>query len=159
MNTQEKKQQIFADVKKKYSHLTNYCTIDAQGLGDESPYFHPRFVINEDVYISAQCDTKTIYPYAFRVNFKTDDVSQCVEIYDGLLDNVIIGWHANKEKVLLAISTLHKVKNHINNLNNYANDYIIQILVGNSLGELTTAFINEFKATQSLIDYIDNNKN
>lgn len=158
MTNQEIKQQIFADVKKKYSHLSNYCTIESSGLDDDGKYFHPRLVINEDVFISSQCDTNSKNIYALRFHYKIGDLTELVEIEDFLIDNVIVGWHTNNEKLLLAISTLHKVRNHINNLNNYANDYIIQILMGNSLGELTTLFINEFKTTQSLIDFIDSKK-
>lgn len=158
MTNQEIKQQIFADVQKKYSHLSNYCSIEAKGVDDNSIYLHPRFVINEDVFIHCQCDTQNKNVYAARFHYKVDGVTEVVEIGDFLIDNVIVGWHTNNDKVLLAISTLYKVRNHITNLNNFANDYIIQILMGNSLGELTTLFINEFKTTQSLIDFIDSKK-
>ena len=158
MKNQEIKQQMFAEVQKKYSHLSNYCTIECIGLDDDEVYYHPRFVLSEDVFISSQGDVGNNYIYAMRFNYKVDGMVESVEIGDFLLDSIVVGWHTNKDKVLLGISSLCKLRNHINNLNNYANDYIIQMLVGNSLGELTTAFINEFKTTKSLIDFIDSKK-
>lgn len=155
MTNKEKKQQIFADTQKKYSHLSNYCTIEARGLDDDGIYFHPTFVISEDVIITSQGDTKNNYIYAMRINYKVNGVTEVVDIHDFLLEQIIVGWHTNQDKVLLAISTLQKVRNHINNLNNYASDYIVNLLMGNSLNELTNAFINEFKTTQNLIDFIN----
>lgn len=158
MTNTEKKQQIFADIVKKHSHLSAYCTIECKGLDDDSDYFHPRFILDETTFITSQCDVKSSNIYATRLNYKVGDITEVVEIYDGLLDSIVFGWYTNKERVFLACSTLKKVKDHINNLNNYANDYIIQMLMGSSLNELTTAFINEFKVTQNLIDYIDSKK-
>jgi hypothetical protein len=155
MTNQEKKQQIFADVQKKYSHLSSYCTIEARGLDDDSLYFHPTFIISEDVSVTSQGDTINNYIYAMRINYKINGVTEVVDVPDNLLDQIIVGWHTNQDKVLLAISTLQKVRNHINNLNDYASDYVVQLLMGNSLNELTNSFINEFKTTQKLIEFID----
>lgn len=158
MTNTEKKQQIFADIQKKYSHLSIYCSLECDGIADDSMYFHPKFMLDKNTFITSQCDVKSKDIYATRLHYKVGDANEVVEIYDGLLDSIVVGWYTNKEKVFLACSTLKKVKDHINNLNNYANVYIIQMLMGNSLNELTTAFINEFKVTQNLIDYIDSKK-
>ena len=42
------KLELWDTIKSKYSHLENYCTIELVGIEDESPYFHPRFILDEN---------------------------------------------------------------------------------------------------------------
>jgi len=152
MKNKELKNKIWEDISKKYSHLENYCTINSRGLDDNEIYFHPAFTINEDVSITSQCDTESKHIYAIRFNCISKKIN--IEIGEDLLDAIIIGYHTNKDSVELAIDTMAKVRNHINTLSNYTQDYITNILIGNSINEVTDAFINELKANQKLISFM-----
>lgn len=145
-------------IKSKYSHLENYCTIELGGIEDESPYFHPRFILDENTYISGQCDTSNKSLYALRFNHTSEINPIYIEIQDSLLDSLVTGWTCNKEIVKAALETLSKLNNHINNLNCYVNDYITNMLIGNSIKEVSDAFIGEIKTTSKLVDYMQSQK-
>ena len=152
------KLELWDTIKSKYSHLENYCTIELGGIEDESPYFHPRFILDENTYISGQCDTSNESVYALRFNHTSKINPICIEIQDFLLDSIITGWTCNKEIVKTALETLSKLNNHINNLNCYVNDYITNMLIGNSIKEVSDAFIGEIKTTSKLVDYMQSQK-
>lgn len=154
----EKKKEHWENIYKDLKHLDNYCKIELRGIEDDaSIYYHPTFHIDKDVYVRSQADVgsnKTAKIYA--LNFYIDGES--VEIYEDLLTPVILGYHTNKDIVMLALNTLKKVKTHVSTLNNYTTDYIHNILMGNSIKEITTAFINELKTTEQLISFMQSNK-
>ena len=150
--------ELWESIKSKYSHLENYCKIEVQGINDESIYYHSKFIIDENTYITSQGDVNNNFIYAFRF-YHNDEINNIsVEIHDSLLDNVIIGWSTNKEMVKTALSTLHKLKEHISNLNNYVNDYMINLLIGSTVNEISNNFINEIKTTNKLIDFMQTQK-
>ena len=152
------KLELWDTIKSKYSHLENYCTIELVGIEAESPYFHPRFILDENTYISGQCDTSNKYLYALRFNYTSEINPIYIEIQDSLLDNLVTGWTCNKEIVKVALETLSKLNNHINNLNCYVNDYITNMLIGNSIKEVSDVFIGEIKTTSKLVDYMQSQK-
>ena len=158
MNNQEKKKEFWEKLRTKYTHLLNYCEIAAHGLDDDNIYFHPVFKINENTYISSQCDighNNDIYA----LNFYTENPENFnITIDNSLLDSVIIGYHTNRDIVLLALNTLYRVRNHISQLNNYTTDYIINILLGNSIQEVTKQFISELQATNQIVSFMQNTK-
>ena len=152
------KLELWDTIKSKYSHLENYCTIELVGIEDESPYFHPRFILDENTYIIGQCDIGNKYVYALRFNHTSEINPIYIEIQDSLLDNLVTGWTCNKEIVKVALETLSKLNNHINNLNCYVNDYITNILLGNSIKEVSDVFIGEIKTTSKLVDYMQSQR-
>ena len=152
------KLELWDTIKSKYSHLENYCIIELGGIEDESPYFHPRFILDENTYISGQCDTSNKYLYALRFNYTSEINPIYIEIQDSLLDSLVTGWTCNKEIVKVALDTMSKLNNHINNLNCYVNDYITNMLIGNSIKEVSDVFIGEIKTTSKLVDYMQSQK-
>lgn len=155
----EKKQKMFEDIIYNYKHLENYCKITAYGIEDDSIYFHPKFELDEDTYISSQSDIgsdKGVLIYAIKFVNKLENIQ--IEIYDDLIESIIIGYHANKDTVKLALSTLSKIRNHINQLNNYTTDYVHNILIGNSIQGITDNFINELKITNQIVDFMQKTK-
>ncbi len=153
------KLELWDTIKSKYSHLENYCTIELGGIEDESPYFHPRFILGENTYISGQCDISNKYMYALRFNCTEDSIPiYSGEIPDSLLDNIVIGWASNKEIVKASLTTISKLRTHINNLETYITDYAINMIIGNSIKEVSDAFIGEIKTTSKLVDYMQSQK-
>ena len=155
MTNQEQKQELWQSLLAKFSHLENYCKIDVKGLDDDNIYFHPTFIISEDVSITSQCDVGNRNIYALRVNI-TGHEYFAIELYEDLLDNVIIGYHTNRDVVLLALKTLSKVKKHIHNLDSYTTEYVNNILVGSSINDITKSFVNELNATNQIISFMQN---
>ena len=152
------KLELWDTIKSKYSHLENYCTIELVGIEDESPYFHPRFILDENTYIIGQCDISNKSVYALKFNHTSEVNPIYIGIQDYLLDSLVTGWTCNKEIVKVALETLSKLNNHINNLNCYVNDYITNMLIGNSIKEVSDAFIGEIKTTSKLVDYMQSQK-
>jgi hypothetical protein len=155
MTNQEKKQELWEKLKGNYSHLENYCKIELQGMEDENIYFHPTFVIDSATKITSQADINT-NKFIYATRFSTKDFN--IDIYEGLVSNIIIGYHANKEQVILALNTLFKVREHARQIENYTNEYISNILVGNSIKEITNSFINELKTTSQLVEFMQKSK-
>lgn len=149
MNNQEQKQKIWDTLKNKYSHLEDFCKIYATDLELDDTYFHPRFQINDDIYIGSQSDTTNKDLYAIRFHWITKNIH--VDIHEGLLETIIIGYHTNKDFVELAMDTLNKTRKHINALNEYCDYYITNLLIGNGVEEVTNSIINELKANKKLI--------
>lgn len=156
MTKQETKHNLWNELSKKYTHLNEFCSIKLNGIDEDTDYFHPVFVISEDVFITTQGDIKNKHIYAHRFIWNTKGIN--MDIADNLLDSLIIGYYTNKDSVELAMDTMAKVKNHINTLQNYTVDYITNILIGNSIDEITNSFINELKANQKLILFMQNIK-
>ena len=152
------KLELWNTIKSKYSHLENYCTIELDGMEDKSPYFHPRFILDENTYISGQCDTSNKSVYVLRFNHTSEINPIYIDIQDSLLDSLVTGWTCNKEIIKAALETMSKLNNHINNLNCYVNDYITNMLIGNSIKEVSDAFIGEIKTTSKLVDYMQSQK-
>jgi hypothetical protein len=149
------KQEIWQNIYKKVSHLENYCKIEVNGIDEETPYFHPTFIVDETFRITSQCDLGNNHVYALNAVFSGENYFS-VSIDESLLDSVIIGYHTNKETVMFALDTLVKVRNHINNLNYYTSDYINSILLGNSINEVTNSFVNELHSTNKIISFMQN---
>ena len=155
MTNQEKKQQHWEIQLSKYKHLDNYCIIEANGIDNENIYFHPIFRIKEnEIYISGQCDVQHnngIYALRFVVNTPT---FYSVDISEALIDAIVMCYHTNKDSLMLAMTTLGNLTNHINQLHSYANDYIHQILIGNSIKEKTQSIINELNVANKSIEFL-----
>jgi len=159
MTTQEKKYKAYEEVILKYKHLENYCTIEVTGLDDDNIYYHIYFKINDDVHIRSQSDVGTnegIYGLTFVIT-QPDYIS--IEINEELLNAIIIGYTTNKNMVMLALTTLGNIRNHINKLNSYTSDYINNLLIGNSIKETTQCFINELHVTSMAIDFLKKQQN
>lgn len=152
------KLELWDTIKFKYSHLENYCTIELGGIEDESSYFHPRFILDENTWIRGQCDTSNKHLYALSFNCIEDSIPLYIEIPDSLLDNIVTGWAYNKEIVKTSLATMSKLRTHINNLESYITDYAINMIVGNSIKEVSDAFIGEIKTTSKLVDYMQSQK-
>ena len=158
MENKEKKHKKWNELLAKYKHLDNYCIIEAKGLDDDNIYFHPTFTISKDVHITSQADVGTnngIYAFKFIIN---NDGYYCVEISEELLSSVIIGYQTNKDIVMLALRTLGNIRNHINQLNMYTSEYVNNLLIGNSIKDVTQHFINELDATNKAIDFLQKTK-
>jgi len=158
MTNQEKKNKKWNELLAKYKHLDNYCIIEAKGLDDDNIYFHPTFTISKDVHITSQADVgnnNSIYAFKFIIN---NDGYYCVEISEELLSSVIIGYQANKDIVMLALTTLGNIRNHIKQLNTFTSEYVHNLLIGNSIKDVTQHFINELDATNKAIDFLQKTK-
>jgi hypothetical protein len=156
MTNQEKKHVKFEEIVSKYTHLENYCTIEVKGLDDDNIYFHVTFKIADNVYITSQSDISSnnnmnIYALRFIIN---DTINHYIDISEDLLISIIIGYYTNKDVVMLALKTLSNIKNHINQLNMYTSEYVNNILIGNSIKDVTQHFINELNATNRAIEYL-----
>lgn len=157
MTNQEKKQKKYEELIFKYKHLENYCKIEATGLNDDYIYFHLKFKINnDDVYIYSQSDVgpnseMSIYALKFITNLPS---YYCIDISEELLTAIIIGYSTNKDVVMMALTTLGNIKNHINQLNMYTSEYVNNILIGNSVKDVTQHFINELNATNKAIEFL-----
>lgn len=156
MTNTEKKQTMWQELSKKYTHLENFCTIELVGIYDDSPYFHPKFIINDDVYITSQADVGNNYIYAIR--FVCVSKQMNIDISDDLLPALIIGYHTNYESVEFAMITLQKVINQLSILNNYVYDYINNILIGNSINDVTDSIVNELRANKQIISHLQTKK-
>jgi len=156
-----RKQEKWEKMLPLFKHLENYCTINLRGLQEDSIYFHPKFILDDNTYISSQVDLNNPDIYAFNFHIKNPETNEniSVEIHDELLSPIIIGYHTNKEQVLLALSTLNKVRTHINQLNMYVTDYIHNILIGNSVKDVTRAFIQELTGVEKIIEFMQKSKN
>lgn len=154
MTNSEKKLNQWNEQLKSFSHLENYCKIEVRGLEDDNIYYHPTFILDENVSIHSQADignNKSIYAMRFQVS-KPSYFS--VEIYESLLDNVVFGYLTNKESVMLALETLSKIRDHVRKLESYADEYVNNILLGDSLEELGKSFIEEIKTTNKMISFM-----
>jgi hypothetical protein len=154
MTNQEKKHKKWSELLPKYKHLENYCIIETKGIEDDNIYFHPIFTISNDVYITSQADcghNNGIYAFKFIIN---NGSYYCVEIPEEILSSVIIGYTTNKDMVMLALTTLGNIRNHINQISMYASDYIHHLLIGNSIKDVTQHFINELDATNKAIEFL-----
>ena len=156
MTNQEKKHKKFEEIISKYTHLESYCTIEVKGLDDDAVYFHTTFKIADNVYITSQSDigsnsSMNIYALRFII---IDTIHHSIDISEDLLTPIIIGYHTNKDIVMLALKTLSNIKNHINQLNMYTSEYVNNILIGNSIKDVTQHFINELNATNRAIEYL-----
>lgn len=153
MTNQEKKQKKWNELYPRYKHLESYCTIEAKGIDNDDMYFHPTFTINNHVYVTSQSDCNNNGVYAFRFIINNDSY-HCVEIPEELLSQIIIGYTTNKDMVMLALTTLSNIRNHINNINMYTSEYINHLLIGNSIKDVTQHFINELNATNKAIEFL-----
>lgn len=154
MKNQEKKHKKWNELLAKYKHLEKYCIIEAKGLDDDNIYFHPTFTISKDVYVTSQADcgqNNGIYAFKFIIN---NESYYCVEIPEGLLSEIIIGYTTNKDMVMLALTTLANIRNHINNINMYTTEYVHHLLIGNSIKNVTQQFINELDATSKAVEFL-----
>jgi hypothetical protein len=149
------KKELWQNIYKKVSHLENYCKIELTGIEEETIYFHPTFIVDETFKITSQCDIGNQHLYALNAQF-TGDRFFSVNIDETLLDAVIVGYHTNRETVMFALDTLIKVKGHIDNLNFYTSEYINNILLGNSVNEVTNLFINELQSTNKIVSFMQN---
>lgn len=154
MTNQEKKHKKWNELLTNYKHLESYCMIEAKGIDDDNIYFHPTFTISNDVYITSQADcghNNGIYAFKFVIN---NGSYHCVEIPEEILSEIIIGYTNNKDIVMLALKTLSNIRTHINNISNYTTEYVHNLLIGNSIKDVTQHFINELDATNKAVEYL-----
>lgn len=155
MNNQEEKQKKFEEVLTKYKHLESYCTIECAGLDEDNIYFHTTFRIDDNVSISSQSDIKSITGLIYATRFIINGNNYCsVDINEELLMPIIIGYHTNKDVVMLAMNTLSSIKTHINHIQCYASDYVINILIGNSIKDISQHIVNELNATSLSVEFL-----
>ena len=155
MENKQRKEELWERLKSNYSHLENYCTINLRGIEDDTMYFHPTFIIDSEAKITTQCDVGTNNNlYAFRFELASEKRSFVTELYESAVQNVIIGYHTNKEAVILALDTLYKVREHTRNIENYTHEYINGVLLGSSIKEITNAFINELNTTSKVVEFM-----
>jgi hypothetical protein len=155
MNNQEIKQKQFEEVLTKYKHLESYCTIECAGLDDDDIYFHTTFRIDENVSITSQSDIKSITGLIYATRFTIIGSNYCsVDIDEELLMPVIIGYRTNKDVVMLAMNTLSSIRTHINNIQCYTSDYVINILIGNSIKNISQHIVNELNATSLFVEFL-----
>ena len=159
----EKKINAWEKLVTKYKYLEPYCKMEVNGLDDDSLYYHPKFCIDENVYITSQADVGTHANrdfYAITFNLISTEQAQhvTVDMYENLLDSIIMGYHTNKDIVIVALTALGKVREHVRNLENYTIDYVSNILIGNSIKEITQNFKNELSATEKIISFLQKSK-
>ena len=154
MTNKEKKQTHSEKIIQKFKHLESHCTIILNGIDDDSIYYHPTFVIEEGVYIRSQADIDSNYNSSFYCPKFTSEKDNIygVEIYEDHLENVIVAYKLKKDAVLLAFDTLKKVNAHVEKMRQYTNEYINNLLIGNSITALSNDFINEIKTTTKVIE-------
>ena len=153
MTNQDKKQNHWDKISSKFKHLENHCTIELQGIDDDSIYYHPKFNIEKGVCITSQCDVGNNYNaslYCPKFTSESDNIYG-IDLYEGYLENVIVSWKLNKEVVILAFDAMQKVNSHVAKMRQYTNEYVNNLLVGNSIVELSNDFINEIKTTTQVI--------
>jgi hypothetical protein len=153
MTNQEKKHKKWNELLPKYKHLENYCIIEAKGLDDDSPYFHPTFTISNDVYVTSQSDVGHNFIYATKFIINNGNYYS-VDIPEELLPYIIIGYTTNKDVVMLALTTLGNIRNHTNQIDMYAYEYINHLLIGNSIKDVTQKIINELDVTNKAIEFL-----
>jgi len=160
MTNQEKKQAHWDRISQNCKHLEPHCTIVLQGIEDDSIYYHPKFIIEEGVYIMAQADVDNNFNQNFYCPRFTSEKNNIygIEIYEACLENVIVSWKMNKDVVLLAFDTLKKVNAHVEKMRQYTTEYINNLLIGNSVATLSNDFINEIKTTTKVIELMQSKK-
>ena len=156
MENTEKKQAKWESLFPKYKHLDQYCTIDVKGLDNDSIYFHPTFRLDENTHISSQADCgnntrKGLYAFKFE---QTGEIHFSIDIDEGLLDVIVIGFSARNDIVLEAMLTLARVKKHVDNINIYVSDYIRNVLIGNSIKDITRQITNELASTERVVEHM-----
>jgi hypothetical protein len=157
MTNQEKKEEHFQKIISKYKYLERYCKIEVTGLDDESIYFHVTFKIADDVDITSQSDVSSNHStlmYALRVNIINNIGNHFIDLSEDLLGSIVIGYHTNKDVVMLALATLGNIRHHINQLNMYTSEYVNNILIGNSIKETTHSLINELNTVNKTIEFL-----
>ena len=157
MTNAEKKAELWKKLLPKYQHLEAYCDISVRGIEEDSIYFHPTFKLDDNTIITAQGDINSSIGdiYAFRLSQEKFSA----EIHAEILDAVVIGWHTNRELVYTALDTLAKVRSHVRTLEMYTTDYVINILIGESLDDLTNSFIQEIKTTNRIVTHMQQELN
>jgi hypothetical protein len=157
MEQYKKKQQVWDLIYPQIKHLESYFTLDLRGIKDDSEYFHPQFILDDNFRIETQCDVESTYMYAYKCHIKNGERLMCIEIDESIFDAIVIGYSVNKDLVLYALQVMSKIQDHTYQLRDYCNDYIRNLLIGNSVDEVSNAFINEIKTTSAVIKAIQKN--
>ena len=158
MKNSEKKQNVWDLLYPSVNHLESYFKLDLKGIDDESQYFHPIFILDEHFSITTQCDISNKCLYAIRCNYKSKlGENEQVEIDISLFENIVIGYHINKEATMYVINIISKIRRHIGNLRDYCDEYVRHVLIGNSIEEISSAFISEIKTTTIVINNMKKN--
>ena len=160
MENQEKKQQLYETQLLRFKHLENYFEPKVKGLEDNSVYFHVEFWLDEKTYISSQSDignnSERYYPYAMKLNIISDKKTECIDIFETWFENIVISWSANKERVMSSLKTLSRVREHMRKIESYAVDYVNNLIIGESINDITNECINELKTVNKLVQQIEN---
>jgi hypothetical protein len=152
MTNQELKKELWDKWLFENKHLENYCTIECEGLDDNTLYFHPNFILNEQFKIRCQSDTGNKVIYACKFQVTNDGLYEENEIPYEWLESVIIGFSQNQEKVVFAIKTFYKIQSHIGTLRDLNFRYVNDIILGNGLKEVTNAITNELRITTEVLE-------
>ena len=158
---QEKKAEHSVAIMEKLKHLENHAAITFEGLDDDSIYYHPLLTIEEGVFIRMQCDVGSNSQVGFYAATFTSQLDRMnhIPLYEDYIENVVVSWKNNKHIVLMAFDVLKKVNNHVEKMRGYTQDYINNLLIGNSISDLSTDFINEIKTTTKVIELMQTTKN
>ena len=154
MSNAEKKQKVWDEIYPTISHLEQYFKIETQRIDDQSQYFHPEFILDENFKIRCQCDIGNIYMYAIRCMYTQGEIDIELEIDSSLFENVVIGYHLNKEATMYALNTISKIRTHIGNLRDYCDEYVRGVLMGDAMDAISMNFINEIKNTTEVIKHM-----
>lgn len=149
----ELKIEIWNNIHSKIKHLDEYYNTELMGIEDDSVYFHPTFVLDENSFITSQCDINNKHLYALR--YQCGDMS--VDIYDDIFEAIVIGYSVNKDRVMSILNIMIRIKDHSNKINGYIQDFIHNQLIGNSIEETTKNLISELKIQNEILKNINNN--
>jgi hypothetical protein len=159
MENQEQKQQLYNKQLLNLSHLENYFEPKVKGLENDSVYFHIEFWLDDKTYISSQSDIgnnfQRDYPYAMKLNIISDNKTECIDIFETWFENIVISWSANKERVMSSLKTLSRVREHMIKIECYAVDYVNNLIIGESINDITNDCINELKTVNKLVQQIE----
>jgi len=151
MINQELKKELWGKWLSENNHLENYCTIECEGLDNNTLYFHPTFILNEQFKIRCQSDIGNKIIYACKFKLTNDGLFEEYEIPYEWIESVIIGFSNNQEKVVFAIKTFRKIQSHIGTLRDLNFQYVNDIILGNGLKEVTNAITNELRITTEVL--------
>jgi hypothetical protein len=93
-------------------------------------------------------------PYAMRLNQKVNDLTEVMEVYENWFEKICISWLTNKESVLNALTILQRVKSHIREIECFVTDYVNNLIIGESISDITNKMILELKTVNSLVSEI-----
>jgi len=157
MTNQEKKQQLCVKQLESFAHLDGYFTTDVKGLDEGNVYFHIHFILDDSAFISSQSDIENVNknPYAFKLNITENGILKSINIVDEWFENIVVGWGKNNGKVLQSLKALDSVQSHMRKIEQYTVDYVNNLILGESIDELTNICINELRVVSKTVNNLN----